>query len=711
MFDVLLRDVSLHTLSCLATGVLAAIVVQSTRRGQHQSGDNTASVGCAWLSRVQGDCLHSIVVGLCCTLEMDITTPSRGPRHTHHDTMQSRRSFGSTLSFHSVCSCLHDTGSRTAPTHRDACCAFGTPRSSVQRYVQEQVANHLQSKQPHPEPDKVDLVSLKSARWPADPMCASSSSVSCSVDVHRASQSRSGTGACLALWQQRATPHTDDASPMTLREPAGERDGGSTSESGSVATTFCNDPSNSTRTSTAPSTRRRAACMHVDKQRAHSTDTAEPLGGSVHTSSACKRTDWGANFWCVVTDPYSPLNTFFANPQTGECTWTLPAGTIVVAPHKDGEWWELIDDESGHEYYYHTRTEQSRWTRPAKSQGIVIPMAKIQKSAHTSEPNSQAKPSKDDVLEPRFVQDQHMFVLQEQQDHAKPITTPLRPRTKSLPESVHCLQKREAGCALTQRVPQRQGRVEHESQLNRLEDTQAEQAEQAKQAEELVRKASYRILLRDQKMLENARQMSRALFGRGGCEISSATSRDARHEQRRASETADSSRRALSSRLDRLRDAIDDADAVAPACARDRDRSDTSVISGAPAGEAAISSGTIQKLGKGLAFKLNTSCSSPGSTVRSHIAPSVRFISAHPNPRHPPPLHFTPTQLTTALLDAPLLSNHAPVHHDHSLTRVLSPTPTALPNQRANTRPNLRAKLAYIFACFAPYRPSKCQAI
>ncbi|EPQ27190.1 uncharacterized protein PFL1_05113 [Pseudozyma flocculosa PF-1] len=86
--------------------------------------------------------------------------------------------------------------------------------------------------------------------------------------------------------------------------------------------------------------------------------------------------EWGENFWCVITDPKTQAS-FFANPQTGECRWEVPAGTIVLPPNPDGEWWELYDEERGLPYYYHTQTAKSAWVRP---KGFVIPLTAIQES-------------------------------------------------------------------------------------------------------------------------------------------------------------------------------------------------------------------------------------------------------------------------------------------------------------------------------------------
>ena len=116
-----------------------------------------------------------------------------------------------------------------------------------------------------------------------------------------------------------------------------------------------------------------------------STSTSKKL--HIHTRRATRNSlidhplppttsEWGANFWCIITDPKTQ-NSFFANPQTGECRWQVPAGTIVLPPNPDGEWWELFDEHRALPYYYHTTTANTVWVRP---KGFVIPLTAIQES-------------------------------------------------------------------------------------------------------------------------------------------------------------------------------------------------------------------------------------------------------------------------------------------------------------------------------------------
>ena len=124
----------------------------------------------------------------------------------------------------------------------------------------------------------------------------------------------------------------------------------------------------------------------------HTTATTNTSTPPIHSSSAFPHansmllgscTDWTSQFWYLVHDACLPENAFFANPMTGECRWTLPAGTLVVTPRETGEWWQLIDVGTGREYYHHTRSGESRWTRPRLAEGEwIVPMVAVQLSKH-----------------------------------------------------------------------------------------------------------------------------------------------------------------------------------------------------------------------------------------------------------------------------------------------------------------------------------------
>ncbi|KAN0062875.1 hypothetical protein ACQY0O_004696 [Thecaphora frezii] len=131
-----------------------------------------------------------------------------------------------------------------------------------------------------------------------------------------------------------------------------------------------------------------ATLQHQSRQRSKSDSLgsrADRRGSKRYSSSGLvgmkreelpEAKEWGANFWCIITDPKTKAS-FFANPQTGECRWEVPAGTIVLPPNPDGEWWELYDEEKSIPYYYHTQTAKSVWVRP---EGFVIPLTVIQES-------------------------------------------------------------------------------------------------------------------------------------------------------------------------------------------------------------------------------------------------------------------------------------------------------------------------------------------
>ncbi|KAF6767040.1 WW domain protein [Kalmanozyma brasiliensis GHG001] len=213
--------------------------------------------------------------------------------------------------------------------------------------------------------------------------------------------------------------------------------------------------------------------------------------------------DWGANFWCVVTDPFSPANTFFANPQTGECRWTLPAGSIVLPPNDRGEWWEVMDERTGRKYYYHTRTEESRWTRPDNWEGMIIPMLAVQKSSHviTRENTVQKRGS---VVPRDFNYPDRRPDLTLKQDEDAVITTPLRPRTKSLPKNALTNARRKASISRSSKH-----RLDRAPLLTRQRHAGlADLAEQRTSEESATFKAISSILMHDLKVLEHARQNS-----------------------------------------------------------------------------------------------------------------------------------------------------------------------------------------------------------
>jgi hypothetical protein len=81
--------------------------------------------------------------------------------------------------------------------------------------------------------------------------------------------------------------------------------------------------------------------------------------------------------WYRITDPLS-LSTFFANPLTGECAWTLPPHTIEMKRDLQNEWWELFDETHQLPYYYKTSTGETEWSRPKGGEVIGLRIIQVQ---------------------------------------------------------------------------------------------------------------------------------------------------------------------------------------------------------------------------------------------------------------------------------------------------------------------------------------------
>ncbi|KAJ3397235.1 hypothetical protein HDU92_000115 [Lobulomyces angularis] len=85
------------------------------------------------------------------------------------------------------------------------------------------------------------------------------------------------------------------------------------------------------------------------------------------------------NEFVEITDPQTG-RLFYANIQTGECTWEKPIDRKVKLKNPDdSEWWELFDENHKLPYYYNTKTGETEWLRPSK--GTVIPLISIQNSS------------------------------------------------------------------------------------------------------------------------------------------------------------------------------------------------------------------------------------------------------------------------------------------------------------------------------------------
>ncbi|KAG2128032.1 uncharacterized protein EDB93DRAFT_1185435 [Suillus bovinus] len=139
---------------------------------------------------------------------------------------------------------------------------------------------------------------------------------------------------------------------------------------------------------TAPASQAPPATDLGLKTNGHTTDTSaipqvNVNGEPVSSPAGFCRVDaedarWGSNFWVTLVDPQTST-VFFACPATGQVSWDPPAGTFVLPPSTEGEWWELSDDSRGGiPYYYQTKTGETVWERP---DGFVIPLTIIQQSA------------------------------------------------------------------------------------------------------------------------------------------------------------------------------------------------------------------------------------------------------------------------------------------------------------------------------------------
>ncbi|KAI9223041.1 hypothetical protein BC828DRAFT_403499 [Blastocladiella britannica] len=85
--------------------------------------------------------------------------------------------------------------------------------------------------------------------------------------------------------------------------------------------------------------------------------------------------------WVPIRDPDSG-DTFYANPDSGECTWDLPAGAPLLATSDAHEiWWQLVDERSKVPYFYSTRSGVTQWPRPDGPSVVVVNLINIQKHA------------------------------------------------------------------------------------------------------------------------------------------------------------------------------------------------------------------------------------------------------------------------------------------------------------------------------------------
>ncbi|SNX86638.1 uncharacterized protein MEPE_05347 [Melanopsichium pennsylvanicum] len=260
--------------------------------------------------------------------------------------------------------------------------------------------------------------------------------------------------------------------------------------------------------------------------------------------------EWGANFWTVVKDPTNPEVSFFANPSTGECRWLLPKGTIVLPPSGDGEWWELIDEQTGREYYWHTVTRECRWERPQTQQAgrgvMVIPMRAVQMSRHAKEVEDQTRVGRRDAsdgdellrrngtLDEPFVSPKRHTEENSQGDRGAIVTTPLRPRTKSLAKIQHrCESALRTGQSHTNRDEFQVSISRNIARTTRstIGTTHCDQLDHAS-------KARFLIVERDQRALSMVRKTSPPLFHPDILPTSGSTALSRRRQRRSITGTA-----------------------------------------------------------------------------------------------------------------------------------------------------------------------------
>ncbi|KAI9314750.1 hypothetical protein BX666DRAFT_408213 [Dichotomocladium elegans] len=87
--------------------------------------------------------------------------------------------------------------------------------------------------------------------------------------------------------------------------------------------------------------------------------------------------------WFEIIDPNTSQH-YYANPNTGKCLWDAkPATASIKFADPNGDWWELWDGKNQLPYYYHTRTKETRWTRP-DNESTVISLIKVQEQSSTA---------------------------------------------------------------------------------------------------------------------------------------------------------------------------------------------------------------------------------------------------------------------------------------------------------------------------------------
>ncbi|ORZ35798.1 hypothetical protein BCR44DRAFT_35437 [Catenaria anguillulae PL171] len=108
--------------------------------------------------------------------------------------------------------------------------------------------------------------------------------------------------------------------------------------------------------------------------------------------------------WVPIRDPESG-DTFYANPDTGECTWDLLPGMLVMDGGGHEIWWQLFDERTSTPYYYSTASAQTQWPRPTT--GLVVNLINIQKHAIGKRVSLAYQPAGQYTFDALAAQDQH----------------------------------------------------------------------------------------------------------------------------------------------------------------------------------------------------------------------------------------------------------------------------------------------------------------
>ncbi|KAI9187909.1 hypothetical protein H9P43_002300 [Blastocladiella emersonii ATCC 22665] len=109
--------------------------------------------------------------------------------------------------------------------------------------------------------------------------------------------------------------------------------------------------------------------------------SASPLSPMAQYSESAAVRAPPRTLWVQLSDPDSG-EPWYANPDTGECVWTLPEGEHALDTGSASEmWWQLYDDVQRAAYYYNTATGATQWTRPTSGAAFIVNLSNIQRHA------------------------------------------------------------------------------------------------------------------------------------------------------------------------------------------------------------------------------------------------------------------------------------------------------------------------------------------